>query len=558
MQTLHNPKQITMLLSKTIKVMASVMLVAGIFTACKKDAFSEKDAIAAQTSLLQMKYDNEVKLEQLKQSGATALAQLQYNFTLQINAAQLKLTDSLNRLYQRYVDSLTRINAKYNDSVSRSDSRRRDIIVTVRDQVTAQPVSGATVTIPTLVGTALQVSTDANGIATFPAAGNINVSNPASAIVTKSGYGSGSVLYGITGSGTVAGIAVINIWNQSNNRNTIKGTVTIQTNFVNPSPEFAAGKLVNVFATVSVNGQNQRFDWSALTDVSGNYSISVPDLPGSSFFNFSQYSFDTTARLAINGLLPGTDTIPSIQNIPATYYLGVPFIGFTSMIQNPSGFSGVPSFVARYHAVTPVDSNGRAYYFKNLFFNFYNNNNVLTGFVAPNGFQPVQAYNYDASGNQTSSFVYSAKFAGTSNTTIDSLPARFVDVLGNADGMFTRTPSVNFFVNPNGKGVTAINWNTTNNPFASTGTFVLITKRAANQNANNSYDPAAWALINPSLINNLNNSVANKGIVTFGSINASNYNPNSNAVITTASVSGGQTTVVNLTFGAGQLKQAVR
>lgn len=538
--------------------MASVMLVAGIFTACKKDAFSEKDAIAAQTSLLQMKYDNEVKLEQLKQSGATALAQLQYNFTLQINAAQLKLTDSLNRLYQRYIDSLTRVNAKYNDSVSRSDARRRDIVITVRDQVTAQPVSGATVTIPTLVGTALQVTTDANGIAVFPAAGNVNVSNPASAIVTKTGYGSGSLLYGITGSGTVAGAAVINIWNQSNNRNTIKGTVTIQTNFVNPSPEFAAGKLVNVFATVAVNGQNQRFDWSALTDVSGNYSISVPDLPGGASFNFSQYSFDTTARLAINSLLPGTDTIPSIQNIPATYYLGTPFTGSTSIIQNPSGFGGVPGSVQRYHAVTPVDSNGRTYYFKNLLLNYYNNNNVLTGFVSPNNFLPVQAYNYDASGNLTSSFVYSAKFAGTSNTTLDSLPARFVDVLGNADGMFNRMPSVNFFVNPNGKGVTSVASSTTNSPFAATGTYVLITKRTANQTANNSYDPAAWALINPNLINNLNNSVVNKGIVTSGNISSSNYNPSSNAVITTTTVSGGQTTVVNLTFGAGQLKQAVR
>ncbi len=46
-----------MLHSKLIKSIAAVMLVMGIFTACKKDAFSEKDAIAAQTTLLQMRYD---------------------------------------------------------------------------------------------------------------------------------------------------------------------------------------------------------------------------------------------------------------------------------------------------------------------------------------------------------------------------------------------------------------------------------------------------------------------------------------------------------------------
>ncbi|MES2005329.1 MAG: hypothetical protein V4450_12490 [Bacteroidota bacterium] len=545
-----------MLHLKTIKTIAAVMLVAGIFTACKKDAFSEKDAIAAQTTLLQMKYDQEIKLEQLKQSGATALAQLQYSFTLQINASQLRLTDSLNRLYQRYVDSLTRVNTKYNDSVSRSDSRRRDIIVTVRDQVTLQPVSGATVTIPTLVNTVLQITTDANGVATFPAAGNINVTNPASAIVTKTGYGSGSLLYGITGSGLVAGTASINIWNQSNSRNTLKGTVTIQTNFVNPSPEFAAGKLVNVFATVTVNGQSQRFDWSSLTDVSGNYSISVPDLPSGSF-SFSQSAFDSTAKLAINGFLPGVDTIPSIQNIPATYYLGLPNGGVGTLAQNISGF-GTPSSVQRYHAVTPLDSNGRAYYFKNLSFNTYNNQNVLAGFISPNNFQPSQANNYDASGNLTSGFVFTAKFAGTSNFNIDSLPARFVDVLGNADGLFTRSPIVNFFVNNVGKGVANVNTATTNNPFPATGTFVLVTKRAANQNANNLYDPAAWALINPALINNLSNAVANKGIATTSTINSSSYSTSSTASITNASVSGGQTLVVNLTYGTGQLKQGVR
>ncbi|MES2373595.1 MAG: hypothetical protein V4557_13525 [Bacteroidota bacterium] len=549
-----------MLQFRAIRTIAAIMLVGATFTACKKDAFSEKDAIAAQTSLIQMKYDQEIKLEQLKQSGATALAQLQYSFTLQINASQERLKDSLSKLYTRYVDSLTRTNTKYNDSVNRSDSRRRDIIIAVRDQVTLQPIAGATVTIPTLVNTVLQVTTDANGIATFPAAGNINVANPASAIVTKTGYGSGSIFYNIFGSGTAAGTATISLWNQTNNRNTIKGTVTIQTNFVNPTAEFATGKLVNVYSTVTVNGQSQRFDWSALTNATGNYSISVPDLPTGGVFNFSHSAFDTTARLAINSFYPGIDTIPSIQNVPATYYLGVPG-GTGGLALNPAGSPlSVPLNVPRYHAVTPVDSNGRVYYFKNLSFNttLSNITNVINGFIAPNNFQPSNANTYDASGAVTSTFI-SPKFAGTNNNAFDSLPARFVDVFANADGLFTRNLIMNFYVaaGPN-KGVTTQTGNINNLAGSATGSFVLMTKRTANQQANNNYDPLGWATINPSVVNNLNLAVVNKGIATTSSITAAGYSASSSALITTTSVTGGQTSVVNLTYGTGQLKQAVR
>lgn len=545
-----------MLHFKAIKSITAILLVVAIFTACKKDAFNEKDAIAAQTTLLQQKYDQEVKLEQLKQSGATALAQLQYNFTLQINAAQARLGDSLSRAYQRYLDSLTRLNSKYNDSINRSDSHRRDIVILVRDQVTLQPVSGATVTVPTLINSVLQVTTDANGIATFPAAGNVNVANPASALVTKTGYGSGSTFHTITGSGTVVGTATITIWNQKNNRNTIKGTVSIQTNFVNPSAEFAPGKLVNVFANVIVNGQSQRFDWSSLTDAGGNYSISVPDLPSGSF-NFSHNTFDTTAKLAINGFVPDVDSIPSIQSVPATYYLGTQVNGTTgSLIQEPANaIFGIPFSVARYHAVTPLDSNGRAFYFRNLTINTYNNNNVITGFLGTS-FGPSSIATIDANGNYTySGFV--PRFSGTSNTTLDSLPARLVDVMNNADGYWTRAPLLNVFIAPGpNKSVTSVNNPASNNPFTYSTSFTVNTKRAANQSANNNYDPAAWGLVSSNVA--LTTFVQNKGIVLISSTNANSYSGSTNSFFTSVSVSGGQTAVLNLTYGVGQLKQTVR
>ena len=59
----------------------------------------------------------------------------------------------------------------------------------VRDFVnTSVGVQGATVTLPTSIGTVLQATTDANGIALFPAANNINVPTTVQAIVSRTGY----------------------------------------------------------------------------------------------------------------------------------------------------------------------------------------------------------------------------------------------------------------------------------------------------------------------------------------------------------------------------------
>ncbi len=118
---------------------------------------------------------------------------------------------------------------------------------------------------------------------------------------------------------------------------------------------------------------------------------------------------------------------------------------------------------------------------------------------------------------------------------------------------------MNFYVaaGPN-KGVTTQTGNINNLAGSATGSFVLMTKRTANQQANNNYDPLGWATINPSVVNNLNLAVVNKGIATTSSITAAGYSASSSALITTTSVTGGQTSVVNLTYGTGQLKQAVR
>lgn len=528
-------------------------------TACKKDAFDEKAALTAQRDLLQFKYDQERSLEQLRQQGATALAQLQYQFAIQ----QI-----------RYQDSLSRVGNRLQDSLSRVDARRRDIIVTVTDAVTGQRVQGATVTIPTLINTVLQQTTDANGVAVFPAAGNINVPNPVQALVTRTGWGSGTST-NITGSSSTAGTATVNIWNQSNNRNTVRGNVTIETDFLNQSGEVAAGRLINLFAFVNVNGNTQRFDWSALTDNNGNYSIAVPDLPSGVQFQFSYQIFDTTARLAINGLIPGVDSIPSIRAIPARYYLGTANATVT-LPQNPQGIAvTVPTSVSRYHAVAPADSLGRNFYFRNIniqapVFNLPNllsTGREIPGFVN-NVVQPVNARNVDANSVFSPSFV--ARY--TTNNNGDSLAVRFVDILNNIDNALLRQPILHMFLNPGNNDQSVIQKNP-RQAYNQTNTFISITneagafnttsflavRRAAGQQANNNYDPTAWAIINPAMINSVNNAIQNRAFITNSSnITPFNYNPDSNVGFASVLVTGGSTVVRNLTFGTGYLQQGVR
>ncbi len=528
-------------------------------TACKKDAFDEKAALTAQRDLLQFKYDQERSLEQLRQQGATALAQLQYQFAIQ----QI-----------RYQDSLSRVGNRLQDSLNRVDARRRDIVVTVTDAVTGQRVQGATVTIPTLINTVLQQTTDANGIAVFAAAGNINVPNPVQALVTRTGWGSGTSA-NITGNASTAGTATVSIWNQSNNRNTVRGNVTIETDFLNQSGEVAAGRLINLFAFVNVNGNTQRFDWSALTDNNGNYSIAVPDLPGGVQFQFSNQVFDTTARLAINGLIPGVDSIPSVRAIPARYYLGLPNAG-VSLPQNPQGTPvGVPSIVSRYHAVAPADSLGRNFYFRNINIqtpifslqNLLSTGREIPGFVYNVG-QPVNARNVDANNTFSPSFV--ARYRTNNNG--DSLAVRFVDVLNNVDNALSRQPILHMFLNPGNSDQTLAQKNprqaynqisnfisATNESGIFTTTSFLAVRRAAGQQANNNYDPTAWAIINPAMVSSVNNGVQNRAFITNGSnITPFNYNPDSNVGFTSVTVTGGNTVVRNLTFGTGYLQQGVR
>src|SRR5688572_22441253 len=69
----------------------TIMLLSVLITSCSKSDFNESDALAAQTALLNLKYQHELDLETLKQKGATAMQELINTAALQ----QIKLNDSL-------------------------------------------------------------------------------------------------------------------------------------------------------------------------------------------------------------------------------------------------------------------------------------------------------------------------------------------------------------------------------------------------------------------------------------------------------------------------------
>ncbi|KAF0237623.1 MAG: hypothetical protein FD136_643 [Chitinophagaceae bacterium] len=544
-----------MFTKKIITVICFAMLVSIGFVACKKDAFSEKDAIAAQTALLQTKFDNERSLEQLRQSGATALAQLNYQLGLLASSRNALQQDSINRAYNRFLDSLSAATGRRTDSLTLVNQKRVDIIVSVRDIVnTNVAVSGATVLLPTTTGTVLTATTDANGIATFPAASNINVPATVQAIVSKTGYSTAISGFFTRNSGGT-GSTTVQLWNNGNLRNTVTGTVTIDANLTNTSVETVTGQLITI--TNTFNGTQNFF--TAVTNASGVYSIGLPDNNGSTVgaFSFLPVSKDTTHTLWVNGLLPGTDSIPSIVSVPARFTLqqfSANTFGTGTKPAAPAG--SVPSSLSRFYGVVDTkDSLGRSFYIKGLTPTFSGQDQLtqLNNWMFTSNSSPSTESMFDASGSQIS-FNAGARysFAQVAQTGVTNLPVRFVDLLNNSDNVFVRRPSLqagaswNFATPTAGYGLlTALSLPTsTVNP---TATFygVYPTRSTATGNLNG-YLPTALAQIKSS--SSFSNTVTVNRVFV-----------NSGFSLPALSIqNGGTTTTINLTFGVGTLTQGVR
>ncbi len=519
---------------KHLKFILLCAVISAFGVSCTKSVYDEKQALEAQQGLLQFKYDQEIKLEFLRQSGASALAQLQAAF-----ATRAML----------FNDSLSRETTAYNNN---STINKRDIIVKVMDVITGEPIKGSVVTIPTTVGTVLTATTDTTGTAYFPASKNGNVPNPASAMASKTGFASGSLTGTIGGNNTTGATANIYIWNQANARNILKGKVYIENDLTNDQPEVAKNAFVNVFSFNTVNGYEQRIDWSTLTDANGDYSFTLPDLQHN--LQIAHNSFDATIKMYVNGEVPGFDSIPRVRNVAASFFLGeandVIFTKSmtygTGAIENATNsLYSIPTSVSRYQLAAPLDSNGRGHYLTGVSFSrVLINSSTESDSATMNGAPYALAANtlssaaYYSTNTTVPSVSYSSVYqAGT--TVKDTVPVKMYDLLENADGYWKSLPEfkivltqatnvfgnkykyISEFIQTKGGRIAKSDPNTT---FATTGV-----NRVKALSSTNAFE--------------FKEKIINEGFLQIG---------------TYGRLRNGNTYTLNLSYGAGKLLTAVR
>jgi hypothetical protein len=527
-----------------ILLCATIAVISSSLTGCKKGVYDEQAALAAQKDLLQFKYDQEIKLENLRSSNQigfyTSYYALQYNFSV--------------RTYL-FNDSLSRTTTAYNND----QYRKRDIAVQVIDLVTDAPVIGAEVTIPTLVGTVIKVKTDSTGVARFSP--NVNIPNPASAIVTMDGYASGSTFATIGGSTNTGASATISIWNLKNATNTVKGKVYIENDLTNDAAEVAKKAFVNAFTFVNVNGYQQRFDFIATTDDNGDYSMKIPNLINA--LQMSYTALEGTSKMYVNGYVPGMDTVPTLKTIDATFFLGestflttakstnngiggAPTNTYsTGYVQQPDGtIYSIPTTLNRYHVAAAADSNARSHYVKNLSFSANTlssataDSAILNGSTIYTNSSLLSAANY-SSNTTTPTTQYPSKYlAGT--TVRDTVNATLYDLAANADGHWIAAPTLKFVL-------VTDSTTTVGKKFKYIEKLIQVKGGGTTKKAD---------------VNFFHQQYVYNLVKTYNNITASMYNARdingSFANITTEKINNGKTYVYNMSYGAGKLKTAVR
>lgn len=516
---------------KHLKFILFCAVISAFGVSCTKSVYDEKQALEAQQGLLQFKYDQEIKLELLRQTGASALEtarqNLQYGFAIR--------TALLN-------DSLSRALSNYHSDIY---YKKRDITVQVLDLVTDAPIAGAVVTIPTSKGTVITALTDSLGRAIF--APNENIPNPASALATKTGYASGSLIGNIGGNANGGANVAVRLWNQTIANNTVTGKVYVENDLTNNTVEMAKGAYINFFTFVNVKGYNQRFDWSTVTDANGVYSVKVPNIVNNLEIEHNSYEGET--KMYINSEVPGTDSIPMIKSVPATFYLGwIDGVALSSGAYAVANIENVdyanftlPNSVSRYHVSVAADSNGRSHYQTGVSFYRINVNSSTT--YDSTGFNTLgfgtgsltSASTYAANG--TSTVRYGSVFAA-GTTVKDTVDAKLYDLYNNADGYWITKP------------VIKVELTQATNVFGNKYKYIsqIFQKeggKIAKYDANVSNPTTLFnrvKVVGLTRADDYKNRNVNLG---FGSLYPNNIN-------------NGKTVVADMTYGAGKLKVAVR
>lgn len=293
-----------------------------LFASCSKNEFNERDAIAAQKDLLNLKYQHELDLETLKQKGATALQQL-------LNAAaleQLKLNDSL-----------TTKNA--------IDAKKADYSIIVVDVVTNAPVADADVTVSS-EGKIYSAKTGAQGVVTFS---SLYLFPTSTFLISKTGYAATRILQQYVNSGPVR------LWNTAESTNEISGNLFIETDLTNLTPEKVGGNvLVTASATIPTNtyGGSYTVSFPSYTTAEGTYSIKVPTAPNGYSLSFEQITADQ--KLYVNA----TDD-DAVTSFPTS----LPRLSTIKTYFNVNTFNApVPTVTNHYYFKFSPDKTGRVLY----------------------------------------------------------------------------------------------------------------------------------------------------------------------------------------------------
>lgn len=279
------------MLKNTANFMLFVLLGAVLFvTSCKKDPFSEKDALQAQKELLAQKFGYDlaianvslqiqragdsarIAIQNLVNSGATALERERLASSL-----ALKLADYNHLLNQlRYQDSLSRINTYVN-----SVGGVRSYQIRVIDFVTKAPINNATVKVlPWGSANFVSVRTNSDGIAIMT-----NVIIDPSAIFYATDENTG-----VTSLTTMMRRSAIDVSPTMEvyrslagaGSQTIAGTCSAATDLTTQSGNVGAGVLVqftttnNPSAAAGIAAPSTSWVVSGLTNTSGRYSVTVP------------------------------------------------------------------------------------------------------------------------------------------------------------------------------------------------------------------------------------------------------------------------------------------
>lgn len=380
-----------------------MMALAIIIASCNKKEFNEQDAIEAQKQLLELKYQHEIDLETLKQKGATAMQQL-------INSAaldQLKLNDSLTR-----AGAVT--------------AKKQDYSVVVVDVVSNAPIADAVVTVSS-EGKIFSANTNSQGVASFTA---LYLFPTSSFLITKANYAATQILQQNITQGTAK------LWNTSDLSNEISGSLFIETDLTNITPEkVGANVLVTASASISSSpsGYYYTVSFPTYSTASGTYDLKLPAAPSGYTLSFAQITADQ--KLYVNATEDDAVTtfpaaLPRLTTV--TTYFNV----------NNSG-AVVPNVTNSYYFKVAADNGGKILYIPSYSYYNYNSNQVYVS-GANNNYQ-VEKLNVNAYYNSNGVYV---DFGGYTYPPNAKINVDLIDVAGN---IVQTAPILTATTNANGK-----------------------------------------------------------------------------------------------------------